>query len=69
MVTVRLPYRFSSISEIERAKSNLKLFGLSDSQIEDQEDRLKAQVFVNRFNTIEKIGIKSMNLYPKYKLF
>ena len=68
MVIVRLPYRFSSISEIESAKSNLKLFGLSDSQIEDQEDRLKAQVFVNRFNTIEKYRHKINELIPKIQI-
>ena len=68
MVLVRLPYRFSSISEIENAKSNLKLFGLSDSQIEDQEDKLKAQVFVNRFNAIEKNRHKINELIPKIQI-
>lgn len=68
MVMVRLPYKFASISEIESAKSNLRQFGLSDSQIEDQEDKLKAQVFVNRFSTIEENRHKISKLIPKIQI-
>lgn len=68
MVMVRLPYRLASIPEVANAKSNLVFFGLSDLQIEDQEDKLKAQVFVNRFDAVDKIRQKIHKNLPKIQI-
>lgn len=68
MVKVRWPYKLASTLEVENAKSNLKLFELSDLQIKNQEDKLKAQVFINRFNSVEKIRQKINKHLPKIQI-
>ena len=66
MVHVRWPYE--SNEEIENAKSRLRIVGLSETQIEGNEDAVRAQIFINRLNPIMKVQDEIVELVPEVQI-